>query len=164
MPLQAIVCHRPPQIGHFACCGTRARQPSRVASRLFRKSIPAAARIIYEGFMCRKEGHERCWTRAAMDVSEFEDLIDRLGEDLTRWPEDRRLAAEALLANSSEARALHEEAKALRQILAAPPVRAPAGLADRIAAAAASQKKVEEAAPSSEGESKPDSVDITQAS
>jgi hypothetical protein len=96
-----------------------------------------------------------------MDVSEFEDLIDRLGEDLTRWPEDRRLAAEALLANSSEARALLEEAKALRAALAAPPVRAPAGLADRIVAAARNQKKPEAAA--SEDEPKPDSADITQA-
>jgi hypothetical protein len=98
-----------------------------------------------------------------MDVSEFEDLIDRLGEDLTRWPEDQRLAAEALLANSSEARALHEEANALRQILAAPPVRAPAGLADRIAAAA-SQKKAEQAAQASADEPKPNSADVTQAS
>jgi hypothetical protein len=99
-----------------------------------------------------------------MDVSEFEDLIDRLGEDLTRWPEDRRLAAEALLANSSEARALLEEAKALRAALAAPPVRAPAGLANRIVAAAASQKKAEQAAPASVDEPKPDSADISQAS
>jgi hypothetical protein len=98
-----------------------------------------------------------------MDVSEFEDLIDRLGEDLTPWPEDRRLAAEALLADSSEARALHEEAKALRAALAAQPVRAPAGLADRIVAAAASQKKAEPVAPSSADEPKPDSADITQA-
>jgi hypothetical protein len=99
-----------------------------------------------------------------MDVTELEDLIDRLGEDLTRWPEDRRLAAEALLADSSEARALHEEAKALRRALAAPPVRAPAGLADRIVAAARAQKKPEAAAPISADESKPDSADVTQAS
>ena len=99
-----------------------------------------------------------------MDVIELEDLIDRLGEDLTRWPEDRRVAAEALLAVSSEARALHEEAKALRRALAAPPVRAPAGLADRIVAAARAQKKPEAAAPTSADESKPDSADVTQAS
>jgi hypothetical protein len=98
-----------------------------------------------------------------MDVSEFEDLIDRLGEDLTGWPEDRRLAAEAVLANSSEARARHEEAKTLRAALAAPPVRAPPGLANRIVAAA-SKQKAEQAASSSEGEPKPDSADITQLS
>ena len=98
-----------------------------------------------------------------MDVTEFEDLIDRLGEDLTRWPEELRLAGEALLAASSEARALVEEARSIREALAASPVRAPAGLADRIAAAAA-QQPAEPDAPSPEGEPKPDSADITQAS
>jgi len=66
----------------------------------------------------------------------FEDLIDRLGEDLSRWPGDQRLAAEQLLATSAAARALHEEARVLRQALNGPQVSAPAGLADRIAAAA----------------------------
>ncbi len=66
----------------------------------------------------------------------FEDLIDRLGEDLSRWPDHHRLAAEELLASSAAARTLYEEARAVRQALAAPPVRAPAGLADRIVAAA----------------------------
>jgi len=72
----------------------------------------------------------------AMDVSTFEDLIDRLGDEPSQWPDDQRLAAEELLASSAEARALLEEARALRVALAAPPVRAPAGLADRIVAAA----------------------------
>ena len=71
-----------------------------------------------------------------MDVSTFEDLIDRLGDEPSQWPDDQRLAAEELLASSAEARALLEEARALRVALAAPPVRAPAGLADRIIAAA----------------------------
>lgn len=61
-----------------------------------------------------------------MDVTEFEELIDRLGEDLSLWPDDRRLPAEELLARSSTAQALLEEARTLRQALAAPPVRAPA--------------------------------------
>jgi len=99
-----------------------------------------------------------------MDVTEIEDLIDRLGEDLTRWPEDRRLAAEALLAGSSEARALHDEAKALRRALAGPPVRAPAGLAERIVAAARAQKKSEAAAPASADGPKPNPADVSQAS
>ena len=72
-----------------------------------------------------------------MDVATFEDLIDRLGEDLSRWPDDQRLAAVQLLASSAEARTLHEEAGAVRRALAAPPVRAPKGLADRIVTAAA---------------------------
>lgn len=75
-----------------------------------------------------------------MDVTEFEELIDRLGEDLSRWPDDRRVPAEELLAHSAAARALLEEARTLRQALATPPVRAPSGLADRIFAAAAKMK------------------------
>ena len=84
-----------------------------------------------------------------MDVAMFEDLIDRLGEDLSRWPSDQRLAAEQLLATSTAARTLHEEARVLRQALTGPQVSAPAGLADRIAAAA-SRLKAEQAAPSDE--------------
>ncbi|MGJ4944865.1 hypothetical protein ACQR1W_30175 [Bradyrhizobium sp. HKCCYLS1011] len=75
-----------------------------------------------------------------MDVREFEDLIDRLGEDLSGWPEAQRQAAVELLASSPEANALLEEARTLRQALSAPPVRAPAGLADRIVAAAGRTK------------------------
>ena len=71
-----------------------------------------------------------------MDVREFEDLIDRMGEDLSRWPDAQRVAALELLASSADARVLHDEARTLRQVLASPPVRAPAGLADRIVAAA----------------------------
>ena len=70
----------------------------------------------------------------------FEDLIDRLGEDLSRWPSDQRLAAEQLLATSAAARTLHEEARELRKALSGPAVSAPAGLADRIAAAASRLK------------------------
>jgi len=87
----------------------------------------------------------------AMDVAEFEDLIDRMGEDLSCWPEGVRLAAEQLLASSSEARALQEKAQALRRLLAVPPVRAPAGLADRIVAAA-SERASEPVLPQAEGE------------
>ena len=49
-----------------------------------------------------------------MDVTEFEELIDRLGEDLSRWPEDRRVPAQELLARSPAAQALLEEARTLR--------------------------------------------------
>ncbi|HEV2159058.1 hypothetical protein [Bradyrhizobium sp.] len=86
-----------------------------------------------------------------MDVTEFEELIDRLGEDLSRWPDDRRLPAEALLAQSSAAQALLDEARILRQALAAPAIRAPKGLADRIVAAAAKMKD-DTAEPRTEGE------------
>ena len=85
-----------------------------------------------------------------MDVTEFEDLIDRLGEDLSLWPEDRRSSAEELLSHSADARALLDAARALRNALAAPPVRAPAGLADRIVAAA--KRTVDPAKPHAQDE------------
>jgi hypothetical protein len=119
--------------------------------------------MLYEGTRAAEIGASDAGPERAMDVTEFEDLIDRLGEDLTRWPEDQRLAAEALLAASREARALFEEARSIREALAVPPVRAPAGLADRIVAAAGEQK-VDPDAPSSEGEPKSDAADITQPS
>ena|SRR5437773_9781613 len=75
-----------------------------------------------------------------MDVGAFEDLIDRLGEDLSLWPDVQRVAALELLASSADAHVLHDEARMLRQVLASPPVRAPAGLADRIVAAAGKLK------------------------
>ncbi len=67
-----------------------------------------------------------------MGVVEFEDWLDRLGDDVSKWPDPQRLAAQALLARSAEARALLAEAKILRAALQAPAVKAPAGLADRI--------------------------------
>jgi hypothetical protein len=100
-----------------------------------RKSISDAPRMLYDGV-----GDNAGYARA-MDVSVFEDLIDRLGDDLSQWPDDQRLGAEQLLASSAQARALHEEARALREALKAPPVRAPAGLADRIVAAAGKLKR-----------------------
>jgi hypothetical protein len=72
-----------------------------------------------------------------MKVVEFEDWLDRLGDDVSRWPESQRQAAQALLEGSAEARTLLEEALVLRRALAAPKVRAPPGLADRIVAQAA---------------------------
>lgn len=71
-----------------------------------------------------------------MNVNEFEDLIDRLGEDMSRWPAAQREAAEGLLASSPEAQAILDEARILRMALAAPAVKAPPGLAERIIAAA----------------------------
>ena len=59
--------------------------------------------------------------------------------------------AEQLLVQSSAAQALLEEARALRLALTAPAVRAPAGLADRIVAAAAKMKS-DTAEPRTEGE------------
>ncbi|XUM21825.1 hypothetical protein ACRAVF_32155 [Bradyrhizobium oligotrophicum S58] len=71
-----------------------------------------------------------------MDVREFEDLIGRLGEDISRWPAEQRQSAADLLASSSEADRLLSEARLIREALSSPPVSAPAGLASRILAAA----------------------------
>jgi hypothetical protein len=68
-----------------------------------------------------------------MDIEEFEDLVDRLGEDLAAWPDHDRKAAEVLLRNSAEAREIISEATSLRMAFARRPTApAPAGLADRI--------------------------------
>ncbi|HEX8028941.1 MAG TPA: hypothetical protein VF491_10790 [Vicinamibacterales bacterium] len=96
-----------------------------------RKLISAVPRMLYDSL-----GDEAGSARG-MDVATFEDLIDRLGEDLSRWPDDQRLAAVQLLASSAEARTLYEAASAVRRALTAPPVRAPKGLLDRIVTAAA---------------------------
>ncbi len=74
-----------------------------------------------------------------MNVAEFEDFIDRLGEDMSQWPESQRLAATQLLESSDEARVLLDQATVLRQALSGSPIRAPAGLADRIVSAAMRQ-------------------------
>ena len=67
-----------------------------------------------------------------MNVADFEDLLDRLGEDMSNWPVPQREAAAVLLRSSDEARALLDQARRLRRALSAPPIRAGAGLADRI--------------------------------
>jgi hypothetical protein len=76
-----------------------------------------------------------------MDLARFSDLIDRLGEDLSGWPEPDRAAAADLLARSVAARSMLDEALALRRALASPAVRAPEGLVDRITAAARDLKQ-----------------------
>lgn len=67
-----------------------------------------------------------------MDVPDFEDLLGRLGDDLSTWPTDQRQRAEHLLKSSESARAALAEARLLRSALQSRPVKAPAGLLDRI--------------------------------
>jgi hypothetical protein len=67
-----------------------------------------------------------------MNIAEFEDLLDRLGEDMSTWPAPLQQAAAVLLRSSDEARGLLEETRLMRRALAGTPIRAPAGLADRI--------------------------------
>ncbi|MGJ5101600.1 hypothetical protein ACQR2D_24335 [Bradyrhizobium sp. HKCCYLRH2057] len=83
-----------------------------------------------------------------MDVREFEDLIDRLGQDLSQWPAEQRQSATDLLASSPDAERLLAEARLVRQALASTPIRAPSGLAARIVAAAG-QATSEQTAPAS---------------
>lgn len=72
-----------------------------------------------------------------MDEAQFQDLVDRHGEDLRLWPAAVRAEAEALLRQSDRARSILEMAVTLRKALTAgPAVRAPAGLAARIASLA----------------------------
>lgn len=69
----------------------------------------------------------------AMNMEEFEDLVDRLGEDLSLWPEPVRAEARLLLAQSEEAREVLAEARSVRLALSRDlAVRAPAHLVDRI--------------------------------
>jgi hypothetical protein len=72
-----------------------------------------------------------------MDIEEFEDLVDQYGEDLAAWPVDLQEPAAALVHESVRARAAIAQAQMLRQALRGQ-LRgpAPAGLADRIIAAA----------------------------
>lgn len=64
------------------------------------------------------------------------DLLERSGEALETWPEELRLAAQNLLRDSPEARAALADMQVLRRALKSEPVKAPAGLARKIASEA----------------------------
>jgi hypothetical protein len=77
------------------------------------------------------ERHDR------LDLSRFEDLVDRYGGDLEKWPADLRADAEAFCAGSDEAAEMCAAARRLDALLAAPSdVRVSPALAERILAAA----------------------------
>jgi hypothetical protein len=72
-----------------------------------------------------------------MDLTTFNDHLDRLGADLETWPDTLRLEAEGLLRTSSEAEDALADARTLANLLAAlPRVPAPSGLAGQISRAA----------------------------
>jgi hypothetical protein len=71
-----------------------------------------------------------------MDLVAFEDLLDRLGHDMSSWPVEEQREALLLLAHSDAAEELLREARAMGALLAHPAVRAPAGLTNRIMAQA----------------------------
>jgi hypothetical protein len=53
-----------------------------------------------------------------MNESAFQDMLDRLGDDLKSWPADERDEAEVLLQASAQARRVFNEAKRLRAAFA----------------------------------------------
>jgi hypothetical protein len=68
-----------------------------------------------------------------MRRQEFQDALDRFGDDLGRWPVADRVRAETLLRDDPASAVLLAEGRRMRVMLAASaPIRAPAGLADRI--------------------------------
>ncbi|WP_019647163.1 hypothetical protein [Novispirillum itersonii] len=71
-------------------------------------------------------------TEQSLTVEAFIALLDTHGADLAAWPEDRRSAAEALLADSAEAVSAFAEARALHASLHSSRIKAPEGLVDRI--------------------------------
>ena len=77
-------------------------------------------------------------TAGAFGDKDLEDLLATHGPDASRWPEDARQPALALLASSPAARALLDEARqldaGLTAVFAAPPL--PVGLRSRILAVA----------------------------
>jgi hypothetical protein len=77
-----------------------------------------------------------------MDVMEFEDLVNRLGEDMSSWPDAERHAGTIPLTSSPAPRALIERARALRAALAAAAVRAPSGLVSHVVVVVARKLKI----------------------
>jgi hypothetical protein len=71
-----------------------------------------------------------------MRIEEFEDLLDRHGEDVSAWPVSDRDSGLALLCTSQAARDLVEEARSLRRAFATDsrPLAVPSDLADRVIA------------------------------
>jgi hypothetical protein len=75
-----------------------------------------------------------------MNLEEFEDLVDRCGENVSRWPAPFREQGAALLRASEAAREIVSCAALLRRTLGeAEPIRAPSALVDRIVSSASRQ-------------------------
>jgi len=71
-----------------------------------------------------------------ISVDDLQNLIDRYGDNFDEWPADCRTQAEDLLSTSETARERLAEARLLRHQIEESAPKAPAGLADRIVAAA----------------------------
>lgn len=79
-------------------------------------------------------------SKTSLSIGAFADLLDQLGPELGRWPQQQRSNAEALLGTSPEAATLLAEALALDDSLRDSQPKAPAGLADRILVASGADK------------------------
>lgn len=68
-----------------------------------------------------------------MKLGEFQDAIDRHGDDLATWPAGLRQPGLALLLASPAARRILDEARSLRSAFkSVSPIKAPKSLIDRI--------------------------------
>jgi hypothetical protein len=73
---------------------------------------------------------------ANVSPQELQDIVDRFGEDPAAWPQERHNAAEALIDECAEARAIIAQAKLLRVLLRDMGAMAPTCFSDRIVALA----------------------------
>lgn len=80
-----------------------------------------------------------------MKLEEFEDLVDRWGENISRWPTPFREQGAALLRTSENAREIVSRAAFLRRAFSdSIQHRAPIDLADRIVSAASRRRQPRE--------------------
>lgn len=77
-------------------------------------------------------------SQSRLTLAEFQDLLDRLGEDWETWPIAVRPQAQRLVARSPTAQAMVAKARSMRTAVRSGHAKAPAGLAGRIVAAALS--------------------------
>jgi hypothetical protein len=77
---------------------------------------------------------------SGMPIKEFQELVDRRGDQIDAWPAHHRGRALILLEKSAEARAILSEARRLKELARASTIKAPPGLAERIVAKALNGK------------------------
>ena len=95
-----------------------------------------------------------------MDLHAFEALLDAFGSDRSRWPGMKRVQADALLAESADARRALSEAQALDRLLAHADAEddvepADLNLVDRIVARAAATPRLAVSGPATTGAKTP---------
>ena len=64
--------------------------------------------------------------------SEFQDLVDRYGEDFSKWPADMGLSGEAMVDDNEIAQTIIEQAEKIRVMMQAMGSKAPSCFSDRI--------------------------------